>query len=102
MTASNYTTRTLADLTNEDLITLLDEPEFLATCTPLELELIIRIGAMHETSLRIENELQQEINRLAGYEPKQAEAERITALNQHFTNTIHTLTPRANVTVAIQ
>lgn len=102
MTASNYTIRTLADFTNEDLLVLLDEPEFLATCTPLELELIIRIGAMHETSLGIENELQQEINRLAVYEPEQIKVERLAALNQQFTNTIHALTPRANVTVAIQ
>lgn len=102
MTTSNYTTRTLADFTNEDLITLLDEPEFLATRTPLELELIVRLGAMHQASQRIENELQQEINRLAAYEPEQAKVEHLAALNQRFTNTIHTLTPRANVTVAIQ
>lgn len=40
--------RTIEQLDDAELIALADEPEFLMGCTPLELELIARLGAYVE------------------------------------------------------
>lgn len=69
--------RNIETLTNAELVPLCDEPEFLAQCTPLELELITRLGAEMEVNSRMDNESQAEIDRLAKYEPKRAIAARM-------------------------
>lgn len=69
--------RNIETLTNAELVPLCDEPEFLARCTPLELELITRLGAEMEVSSRMDNELQAEVDRLAKYESKRAIAARM-------------------------
>lgn len=68
--------RNIEALTNAELVALCEEPEFLAQCTPLELELIVRLGAALEVHSGIENVLQAEVNRLARYEPAQVTATR--------------------------
>ena len=69
--------RSLEAMTNGELIGLCDEPEFLARCTQLEFELIIRLGAEMEVNESIENELQTDVGRLAKYESKRAVAARM-------------------------
>jgi hypothetical protein len=61
--------RNIEALTDAELVALCEEPEFLFECTPLELELIVRLGAALEVHSDIENESQAEIDRLAQYEP---------------------------------
>jgi len=63
-------------LTDAELVALCEEPEFLVQCTPLELELIVRLGAALEVHSGIENKLQGEVDRLAKYEPARVTATR--------------------------
>lgn len=69
--------RNIETMTDAKLVLLCDEPEFLAQCTPLGLELITRLGAEMEVNSRMENESQAEIDRLAKYEPKRVVAARM-------------------------
>jgi len=68
--------RNIEALVDAELVALCEEPEFLAQCTPLERELIVRLGAALEVHGGIENELQGEVDRLAQYEPAQVTATR--------------------------
>lgn len=62
--------RSLEYITDEEFLALSEEPEFLIESTPLERELIARLGAALEAHSAIENELQAETFRLRQYEPK--------------------------------
>lgn len=68
--------RNIEALADAELVALCEEPEFLAQCTPLELELIVRLGAEIEVNSGLESELQAELDRLAQYEPAQVTATR--------------------------
>lgn len=68
--------RNIEALADAELVALCEEPEFLAQCTPLELELIVRLGTALEVNSGTENELQAEVDRLAQYEPAQVTATR--------------------------
>lgn len=74
--------RNIEALTDAELVALCEEPEFLADCTPLELELIVRLGAALEVHSGIENESPAEICRLAQYEPKQVRMRRQKAASK--------------------
>lgn len=64
-----YLPDSIEAIDDRELVTLCDEGEFLISCTPLERELIVRLGAALEVHQTIEDELQAEIDRLAQYEP---------------------------------
>lgn len=49
--------RDIAVLSDAELIELCEEPEFLIESTPLERELIVRLGAALEVHAQIEGEL---------------------------------------------
>jgi hypothetical protein len=68
--------RNIEALADAELVALCEEPEFLVQCTPLELELIVRLGAALEVHSGIENKLQGEFDRLAKYEPARVTATR--------------------------
>lgn len=74
--------RNIEALTDAEIVALCEEPEFLVECTPLELELIVRLGAAQEVHTTIENESQAEICRLAQYEPKQVRTRRQKAASK--------------------
>lgn len=74
--------RNIETLTDAELVALCEEPEFLADCTPLELELIARLSAAQEVHGTIENASQAEIVRLAQYEPEQVKAARQEAAHK--------------------
>ncbi|MDA8128087.1 MAG: hypothetical protein M0Z73_05225 [Betaproteobacteria bacterium] len=59
-------------LADDALIALCDEPEFLLNRTPLERELIVRLGAAIDAHRVIEDDLLLEIARLARFEPEGA------------------------------
>ena len=60
--------RNIEALTDGEIAALCEEPEFLIECTPLERELLARLGASLEVHSIIENESQAEIYRLSQYE----------------------------------
>ena len=95
-----YTVQNISDLADHELLALIDEPEFLTLCTPLELELIVRFGSLFEASALIENELSAEVARLASYEPEQVKVDRMKLLNEEFVASVYGLTRRSNVRVA--
>lgn len=68
--------RNIEVLADADLVALCEEPELLAECTPLELELIVRLGAALELDSGEVNDLQAEVDQLAQYEPAQVTATR--------------------------
>lgn len=74
--------RNIEALAGAEFIVLCEEPEFLAECTPLELEQTVRLGAAQEVHNTIESESQAEICRLAQYEPEQVKAARQEAAHK--------------------
>ncbi len=73
---SFQTIQSIADLTDELLLELCEEPETLLDMTPLEIELIARLGALLEVTSDTECELQAEVARLSAYEPRKAKQAR--------------------------
>ena len=74
--------RNIDYMTDAEYVALCEEPEFLAQCTPLELELIVRLGATLEVRSGEVNELQGVVDRLAQDEPEQVKAARQEAAHK--------------------
>jgi hypothetical protein len=100
--ATHILPRSLSDLTDTDLVALCEEPETLATLTPLERELIVRLGALLETSGATIEALQRDVAGLAVYEPTKARKTRQTAANARLDALVSDLESGAKATIRIQ
>lgn len=94
--------RSIESLPDSDLANLCEEPEFLIECTPLERELIVRLGAALAAHSAIESELQAETLRLRQYEPRGVTKSRQEAAREKLRAIVKEAegSPRVHVQVA--
>lgn len=92
----------IESMTDDELVALCEEPEFLVTCTPMEVELLVRLGAALETHQQDLDYLEAEVTRLAAYEPTEIKEARHKAARQSLLALIAEVEamPKAHVRVA--
>lgn len=98
---SFQTIQSIADLTDETLLELCEEPENLLDMTPLEIELIVRLGALLEVTSDTECELQAEVARLAAYEPRKVKQARSKATRSALMEIVAAAERKSKVSIQV-